>query len=64
DVVDALESGRVFESEVLEGVRISTQPMPGKKCERCWNYFAESTDGSEHPNLCSRCIENLQAARA
>ena len=65
EVVDSLknESG-VYASDVLEGVQVLPQPMGGQKCERCWNYFLESTADAEHTSICPRCVKNLQAATA
>ncbi|MFQ5450090.1 MAG: isoleucine--tRNA ligase [Nitrospinaceae bacterium] len=65
DVVGGLDGAdRVYNSEVLEGVKIFAQPMSGRKCERCWNYFVESMERTEHTAICPRCVENLQAATA
>jgi len=38
---------------------------PGKKCERCWNYFEPGVkEGRVNDEICSRCEDNLQAAGA
>jgi isoleucyl-tRNA synthetase len=65
EVVDSLdnESG-VTKSDVLEGVQVLPKPMGGQKCERCWNYFLEIVEGTEHTSICPRCIKNLQATVA
>jgi isoleucyl-tRNA synthetase len=49
-----------YSSDLLPGVQVSVQPMPGKKCERCWNYFSEI----EETSVCARCFEHLEAAKA
>jgi isoleucyl-tRNA synthetase len=59
DGVDA-----VYSSEVLPGVQAGIQSMPGIKCERCWNYFVTSNGEAEHTDVCSRCTEHLQSAKA
>jgi isoleucyl-tRNA synthetase len=28
-----------------------------QKCQRCWNYWPSVGADSEHPDLCSRCVE-------
>lgn len=41
---------------------ISVQKAQGQKCERCWHYLPDVGSHSEHPTLCSRCIENVDGA--
>ncbi len=53
----------VYASENLEGLKIAVHPAPGKKCERCWNYFIEEP-APEHPSICFRCVTNLESAKA
>jgi len=31
-----------------------------KKCIRCWHHRDDTGSNSEHPDLCSRCIENVE----
>lgn len=31
----------------------------GEKCQRCWNYSLSVGSSSDHPLLCSRCVEVL-----
>jgi len=53
----------VYASESIEGVKVAVHSAPGKKCERCWNYFAEESP-PEHPDICLRCVKNLESAEA
>jgi isoleucyl-tRNA synthetase len=53
----------VYVSETVEGLKIAVHPAPGKKCERCWNYFVEEP-APEHPSVCLRCVTNLESAKA
>ncbi len=53
----------VYASETMEGVKIAVHPAPGKKCDRCWNYFVEEPT-PEHPSICLRCVKNLESAKA
>jgi isoleucyl-tRNA synthetase len=53
----------VYASETVEGLKIAVHPAPGKKCERCWNYFVEEP-APEHPSVCLRCVTNLESAKA
>ena len=64
EIADSLRNEQeLYVSETMEGVKIAVHPAPGKKCERCWNYFvAEPTP--EHPSICLRCVKNLESAKA
>ncbi len=65
DVVGELEAGdKVYESELIDGLRIGVGTMPGKKCERCWNYFDDGAASSDSSSVCLRCLKHLDAAKA
>ncbi len=36
---------------------VAAQKSEFEKCQRCWNYFPSVGTDSEHPDLCTRCIE-------
>ncbi len=56
--------GDAYQSDVIEGLKIGVKPAPGKKCERCWNYFVEAEASGDHPGICQRCATHLEAAKA
>jgi isoleucyl-tRNA synthetase len=66
ELVDNLTSdGDTFESDLLKGVKAFTERHPGKKCERCWNYFdPDIKETKANDEICSRCEDHLQAAGA
>jgi isoleucyl-tRNA synthetase len=65
ELVDSLENETgVYKSEVLDGLEVLPKRMGGQKCERCWNYFLEPAKATEHPDICPRCVTNLQSATA
>jgi len=41
------------------GLEITVDKAAGEKCERCWRYQESVGKTAEHPNLCSRCAEQL-----
>ena len=41
------------------GVWISAVGTHADKCVRCWHYQADVGQHAEHPELCGRCIENV-----
>ena len=61
EVVDHLApEGEIFNSDVLQGVRVFSEMHPGKKCERCWHYFVSKVDAE----ICQRCEGHLKASGA
>ena len=32
------------------------------KCVRCWHYRADVGRHADHPELCGRCVENVEGA--
>ena len=46
----------------LDGVFISVYRANYKKCARCWHLCEEVGNLFEHPELCSRCFENINGA--
>jgi len=43
---------------------ISIAPSAHKKCERCWHWREDIGHDAEHPDICGRCVSNLNEARA
>nr|WP_221281926.1 isoleucine--tRNA ligase [Chiayiivirga flava] len=41
---------------------IVARPTEHGKCVRCWHYRPEVGTIAEHPELCSRCVENVDGA--
>lgn len=43
------------QSHEIEGLYISAEPAPGKKCERCWIYDMSVGADADEPGICGRC---------
>ena len=43
----------------LDGLAVLVEKADGKKCTRCWHVREDVGSNSEHPELCSRCITNV-----
>lgn len=43
----------------LEGVYLSINKSSHEKCVRCWDYCEDVGQHNEHPEICSRCIVNV-----
>ena len=52
------DASNAAETEV-EGLRLHIKASESVKCVRCWHHRADVGTHSEHPELCSRCIENI-----
>ena len=50
-----LEQAAANEDRLL----VKIERAPGKKCVRCWNYREDVGTKSDHPLLCTRCVEQL-----
>lgn len=44
----------------LEGIKLSVVASTHKKCVRCWHQREDVGTHAEHPELCGRCVENVE----
>jgi isoleucyl-tRNA synthetase len=59
-VVDAgLPMGSAVPSSA-EGVWIEVKPSTQPKCKRCWHLQADVGSDPRHPELCARCVLNVE----
>jgi isoleucyl-tRNA synthetase len=42
------------------GVWIQVRPSSHTKCKRCWHHRPDVGSAAQHPELCARCVGNLQ----
>ncbi len=52
------EVGDVPESE-LSGLHVSIVRSESEKCVRCWHHMEDVGQHAVHPELCGRCVENI-----
>ena len=43
----------------IENLWIKVVPSGYKKCIRCWHHREEVGINKEHPEICNRCIDNV-----
>jgi isoleucyl-tRNA synthetase len=48
--------------EVMEHVKVRVSRSVHAKCTRCWHHRADVGGHAEHPELCGRCIDNIDGA--
>lgn len=53
------EAGAASESAV-DGLRIAVEPSAAEKCVRCWHHREDVGSNPEHPELCGRCVTNIE----
>lgn len=53
--VELREGGRTDEPEV------SVEQAPGSKCVRCWNYRTSVGHNADHPDICERCVVQVES---
>jgi isoleucyl-tRNA synthetase len=46
----------------VPGLRLAITPSARAKCVRCWHHRADVGSDSRHPELCGRCVENVEGA--
>ncbi|MEA3259544.1 MAG: isoleucine--tRNA ligase [Pseudomonadota bacterium] len=44
----------------VAGLKVRVAPSPHDKCVRCWHHRPDIGTHSEHPELCGRCVTNLE----
>ncbi len=47
-------------AEENEGIWIQVTPSGHPKCVRCWHHREDVGSDPRHPELCSRCVENVE----
>jgi isoleucyl-tRNA synthetase len=60
-VVEIVESApaNTLATEV-EGLWLTVAPAEGVKCDRCWHVTKDIGQDEKHPELCGRCIINVE----
>jgi len=49
-----------IESAPTEDIFVSAQPSSKSKCVRCWHHRSDVGQHPNHPQLCSRCVSNIE----
>ena len=55
------ENSMVAEGENISNVWLMVKASDSEKCVRCWHHRDDVGKNPDHPELCSRCIENVEA---
>ncbi len=59
-VLPLADSPKDAKDTEMPGVKIHAIASSYKKCERCWHYREDVGINSNHPDICGRCVENIE----
>ncbi|WP_120996757.1 isoleucine--tRNA ligase [Stutzerimonas urumqiensis] len=46
----------------LPGLKLSVRKSDDPKCGRCWHHRADVGQHAAHPEICGRCVENIEGS--
>ncbi len=60
--VRALNAAQNAESTEVSGLLVAVKKSEHAKCARCWHHRADVGANTAHPEICLRCVENVEGA--
>jgi len=58
--IKPLEQGIDANGTEMEGLKIHVKKSVYQKCVRCWHYREDIGQFAQHPQLCGRCVSNVE----
>ncbi len=55
--IDDAPAGKI--TTEVEGLMLTIKPSEHAKCDRCWHHSEDVGTIEAHPELCGRCVENI-----
>ena len=55
-----LDEGQSAEATELNNLRVEVSSAEGTKCIRCWHVRDDVGTDSNHPEICTRCVSNIE----
>ena len=52
-----------LEESAVAGLKVKVVPSPNPKCARCWHHRADVGVDPAHPEICGRCVTNVEGPR-
>lgn len=46
----------------VEGLKLVVRSSEHRKCDRCWHHRVDVGTDARHPDLCVRCVDNIEGA--
>ncbi len=56
---DADHSAKMVEGALAGELSVAIEPVAHQKCQRCWHYLEDVGQDPAHPEICGRCISNV-----
>lgn len=44
----------------IDGLKIASKACEHAKCERCWHHQEDVGQNAKHPEICGRCLDNIE----
>ncbi|SDR77812.1 Isoleucyl-tRNA synthetase [Halopseudomonas xinjiangensis] len=60
DLAPLEQAGAEAVETELGGLKLAVAKSGNPKCGRCWHFLADVGSHPEHPEICGRCIENIE----
>ena len=57
-----LADGQGGEETEIEGLQLAVEKTAYAKCDRCWHHREDVGIHVDHPELCSRCVDNVEGS--
>ena len=54
------EAPAAIAETAVNGLRVQITASPHAKCVRCWHHRDDVGEHADHPELCGRCIDNVE----
>jgi isoleucyl-tRNA synthetase len=58
-ISDILDTNDVISTEI-EGLKVKVTKTDHIKCQRCWHHVGNIGFNEDHPNICNRCVQNIE----
>ncbi|MEX1032051.1 MAG: class I tRNA ligase family protein, partial [Cellvibrionaceae bacterium] len=55
-----LAAGENARDAELAGLKLQVRKTSNPKCPRCWHYQSDVGSHPDHPEICGRCVENIE----
>ena len=51
---------QIVPDEAVKGIGVLARPTTKAKCVRCWHRREDVGANAAHPQLCGRCVSNIE----
>jgi isoleucyl-tRNA synthetase len=58
--IEPLANGADARETAVEGLKVAVKASEEAKCARCWHHREDVGQNTDHPELCTRCVDNVE----